>query len=75
MLINPYWIGCGPSYQQLPKVLHGRAPVEIMPLLGLVKAREGKEEGECRGSVKREMHTYKGGYLKYRTNDWKEGES
>ena len=40
MMINPYRIGRGPGYQQLPQVLHDWAPVEIMLLLGLRKQEE-----------------------------------
>ena len=43
-------------------------------LLGLVKAREKerrKVSEEATGTVEREVHTYKGWYLKYRNNDWK----
>ena len=55
MLINPYRIGHGSGYQQPPQMLHGRAPVEIMLLLGLVKARE---RGGRR--VKRQREMWKG---------------
>ena len=47
ILINRYRIARGPGYQRPPQVSHGRAPVEIMLLLGLVKTRgEREEEGE-----------------------------
>ena len=49
MLINPYRIGHSLGYQQPPQVSHGRVPVEIMLLLGLMK-REREEEDELRGS-------------------------
>ena len=54
MMINPYRFGRGPGYQQPPKMPHGRAPVEIMLLLGLRKTRRkerrkvGEEERELR---------------------------
>ena len=48
-MINPYHIGRGPGHQRPPQVLHGRASVEIMLLLGLVKTKgEREEEGKRR---------------------------
>ena len=45
--LSIYQINRGPGHQRPPQVSHGRAPVETMPLLGLVKTRrERKEEGE-----------------------------
>ena len=66
MLINLYRIGRGPDYQRLLQVLHGRAPVEIMLLLGLVKTKEERRKAseEAMGNVERETHTHKGWYLK-----------
>ena len=67
-------IGCGPGYQQQPQVSHSRAPIEIMLLLGLVKTRaerRRKASQEAAGTVERETHTNKSGYLKYWNNEWK----
>ena len=47
MMMNPYTIGRGPGYQRLPQVLHGRAAVKNMLLLGVVKSKgKREEEGE-----------------------------
>ena len=47
MMMNPYRISRGSGYQQPPQVSYGRAPVEIILLLGLVKTGgEREEEGE-----------------------------
>ena len=42
MMKNPYRIGRGPGYQRPPQMSQGRAPVEIMLLLGLAKTRGGR---------------------------------
>ena len=45
--MNPYRLGRVLGYPQPPQVSHGRAPVEIMLLLGLGKTRgEREEKGE-----------------------------
>ena len=72
MIMNQYQIGRGPVYQRPAQVPHGRAPVEIMLLLGLVKAREKKEKAseEAAGIVEGETHTHKGWY--FMTGRWRE---
>ena len=74
MIVNSYRISLGPDYHRPPQVSHGRAPVKIMLLLNKVKTR-GKERRkvseDATGTVEKETHTCKGGYLKYRNNDWK----
>ena len=70
--MHPYRIGRGPGYQRPPQVLHGRAPVEIMLLLGLGKTRRERRKAseEATGTAEGEMHSHKHEYLKCR-NDWK----
>ena len=63
MLINPYGIDRGRGYEQPPQVSHGRAPVKIMLLLGLMRTREkGRRKGseEAAGNVEMETHSHSG---------------
>ena len=62
MMINPSWIGRGLGYQRLPRGLYGRAPVESMLMLFLVKTRGEREKSnqEAAGTMEGETHTHKG---------------
>ena len=53
MLISPYRIDRGPGYKQPSQVPHGRAPMEIMLLLGLMKTREKERAGSVEGNCGR----------------------
>ena len=66
--MNPYRIGRGPDYQRPPQVSYGSGNHATAEHRENKRRKASKEAAE---TVKRETHTRKGGYLKYRNNNLK----